>query len=248
MKKVCKNPDLLFYCNYDINWFNKQPGIDPFYKEIITAWYWLQKLAPTKQLQDQYIFYNKELKFKNHPFYWENLLQAGILEVKDLFDDAGNVMKFEFLKQRGVLDFVKWYGVITVVKELNKTQIMKSQVYGTKRLKFWYKGEEYDIDKTNSRLIYCCIRDSIIGSQVVKPKCAIHFQEDFDYTDIYKRPFGLFKDTMSKIFQYKFLNNLLVNNFWLKKWGIKDNDQCSFCHNSETQFHLFVRCAIVQNL
>ena len=47
-------------------------------------------------------------------------------------------------------------------------------------------------------------------------------------------------DVKSCLFQYKFLNNILVNNFWLNKRKIIQNDFCTFCNiECETLLHLF---------
>ena len=233
--------------NFDINWFCKRTDIDSFYKEVITAWYFLQRSTPTKSLSHQYIYYNKELIFQKQPFYWKTLLQAGILKVHDLYDNEGNVLKFEILRNCGVLDFVKWYNMMSVIQK-QKLKICKTQTKDPISLQFSYNSEEYEFQYSNSRLLYCCIRDNIIGSSVIKPRCWVYFETEFDYVEIYKRSFQLFTDTTSRIFQYKFLNNLLVNKFWLKKWGIEENDQCLFCTiDSETQIHIFWECPRVQN-
>ena len=42
--------------------------------------------------------------------------------------------------------------------------------------------------------------------------------------DIFKRCHKYISYTATKAFQYKFLNDILVNNYWLKKWKISDSD------------------------
>jgi hypothetical protein len=44
------------------------------------------------------------------------------------------------------------------------------------------------------------------------------------------------------------LNNCLVNNYWLTKWDIEQNDKCTFCSlQTETQMHMFWECEKVQH-
>ena len=246
MKKLCANPDLLLYCNFDINWFKNRADIDPFYKEIIWAWFLLQSNQPSKPIEIQYVHYNKELKMSKSPFYCKNLLSAGILKVQDLYDKHGKVLDFQQLRQRGVVNFVKWYSMISVIAKRNPI-VNEKDYTETESLKFTYKGDHFAIENSSSKLIYCCIRDNIIGSNVVKPKCSVNIETTMDYSEIYMRPFNIFMDTYTQIFQYKFLNNLLVNNFWLKKWGLKESDQCNLCSNSiETQCHIFWDCCKVK--
>ena len=52
-------------------------------------------------------------------------------------------------------------------------------------------------------------------------------------------------DVSSKAFQFRFLNDILVDNYWLTKWKILENNACSFCQeNEENIFHLYWECNI----
>jgi len=54
-------------------------------------------------------------------------------------------------------------------------------------------------------------------------------------------------DTYTKAFQYKFLYDILVNNYWLTKWKIQDNNLCTFCNNHEENiYHLYWDCAYIR--
>ena len=56
-------------------------------------------------------------------------------------------------------------------------------------------------------------------------------------------PFSLFSDTYTRAFQYKFLNNILVNRYWLHKWKIEKDDKCIWCNKySDTLIHSFWEC------
>ena len=46
-----------------------------------------------------------------------------------------------------------------------------------------------------------------------------------------------------KDFQFRLTHNALVTNILLKKWGILDEESCTFCHNHpETVMHLLIDC------
>jgi hypothetical protein len=50
-----------------------------------------------------------------------------------------------------------------------------------------------------------------------------------------------------KVFQFKFLHDILVNNYWLEKWKIKDSNLWTFCQiEAEDIMHLFWDCPCVQ--
>ena len=54
-------------------------------------------------------------------------------------------------------------------------------------------------------------------------------------------------DTKTREFQFKFLHDILVNNFWLKKWNLAETDNCTFCKDArEDIIHLFWDCEHVQ--
>ena len=48
------------------------------------------------------------------------------------------------------------------------------------------------------------------------PKISIHLKEEgkINYEEYYLLPRKVMFDVKSFVFQYKFLNNILVNNFW----------------------------------
>ena len=56
-------------------------------------------------------------------------------------------------------------------------------------------------------------------------------------------------DNRIQVFQYKGLNNILISNRMLFKFGIISRSLCSFCNSEvETPFHVFHDCAHTQNL
>ena len=49
-----------------------------------------------------------------------------------------------------------------------------------------------------------------------------------------------------QVFQYRLTNHAIVTNIHLHKWGMRDNNLCTFCSkNEETNTHLFVKCQVV---
>ena len=112
-------------------------------------------------------------------------------------------------------------------------------------LTYYYKNIECLLENWKPKKIYCCLRDTLIKTSIHKPRIWINLdnEPEIDFRDVYIMPFVTFKDSNSRIFQYKFLNNILVNKYWLKKWKLEDDDLCNFCKNeSETQMHLFWEC------
>ena len=54
--------------------------------------------------------------------------------------------------------------------------------------------------------------------------------------------------TKAKELQYKILNRYIATNCFLKKIGVIESEQCTFCKNEiETLKHLFYECRVVAN-
>ena len=50
-------------------------------------------------------------------------------------------------------------------------------------------------------------------------------------------------------FQYRLLQNAVVTNTHLQRWGMFPHNRCTFCHEQpETYNHLFIFCKYVQEL
>ena len=65
---------------------------------------------------------------------------------------------------------------------------------------------------------------------------------------IYIKCYANITDTHTRAFQYKFLNNILINNYWLTKWKIKNDTNCTFCGiMEENMLHLFWQCQYVKS-
>ena len=43
-------------------------------------------------------------------------------------------------------------------------------------------------------------------------------------------------------FNYKIINNILINNAYLSKWVTETNAKCSFCNQIEDTFNLLYDC------
>ena len=210
--------------NYDHELI-KHLDLNPFYYEILEAWR-LVRLECNRNtpLGDQLIWFNKNIKVRGHSICWENFIQNEIFRVEDLFDINGNIQPFLSLPhKKKQLQFLKWYSLVTIIQkqnpEVNKT-------FGFDKFKYIvkYKNKNEDLETLNTKIAYAIIRDVLISdSDITKPKTWVQFPEvdrEF-YKNIYTLTFSIVKDTESQAFQYYFLNDCLVNNYWLNKWKIK---------------------------
>lgn len=83
------------------------------------------------------------------------------------------------------------------------------------------------------------------GSAVYTPRIAKYLErpENIQWSDVYKRANKVPLDTRTKEFQYRFLHDLLMNRYWLKKWNVQDSDKCYYCkRDAENILHMFWGC------
>jgi hypothetical protein len=71
--------------------------------------------------------------------------------------------------------------------------------------------------------------------------------ENEDWKEIYKNYAGI-KDTRTKAFQFKILNNLIPCNLYLKRISKSDTDKCPKCNILDDQMHYLVECPEVASI
>ena len=72
---------------------------------------------------------------------------------------------------------------------------------------------------------------------------------DKDWLRIYTLPRKTTRDTYTRVFQYRILNNILFLNEKLFQFGLSDTNLCSYCRNSpENLMHLYTTCPITMQL
>ena len=97
MKELIKVENLTMYLRGNSNLNPKQISI--FYKEVLNVRIYIinSKLNIEQRKYNKYIFYNKDIAVNGNHLYNDELFKAGIWNVRDLFDDHENVIRFETL-------------------------------------------------------------------------------------------------------------------------------------------------------
>jgi hypothetical protein len=70
-----------------------------------------------------------------------------------------------------------------------------------------------------------------------------------DWSFIYCIPFSATKYTRLNDFQYKLIHRILITNFFLYKFGLKETELCTFCtETQESLVYIFWECNYVRNI
>ena len=240
---------ILFFCNFDIRkWTNKRL-LSPFYQEVLTEWFRFNSAEGIDK--HLIIWYNKNIVIQRQPIFYKDFLTAGMTCFSDLYGDNKKLKQFTFWKAKGITNthFLKWGGLVSAVtKHIRKDQIHidKAEINN-----FDFDALTY-LDKplvaVTSKIVYNHLMSLKSGDTAHPPRITKYTNLDnTEWSKHYKIALTIPIDTKTREFQFKFLHDILVNNYWLKKWGLAENDLCTFCKTSrEDIMHLFWHCEHVQ--
>lgn len=183
--------------------------------------------------------------------HYRNLQESGINYIQDLYEDNGNAKPFRLWNENGLhrREFLKWYALIQTTCKLKGLAEQIEQPNEESVYTVNFNNRSVPIGKVVSKSVYILLMDKQNLSITSKPRIWNKLEDrNIKWEEVYVRPHKKSIDTKSRVFQYKFLNDLLVNNYWLCKWNLKDTDKCSFCQSHvETLEHIFWNCHYVQD-
>lgn len=222
LKEAQLSPDIL-KSNFKLE-IKHRTALPEFYEQILDVWSQLGITYPNQK--DMYVWYNNNIRIGHDMVYYRNFQDIGL----------------------NYVEFLKWYGLIQATRDHrgpseHREQSNEELVYTVN-----VNDRSIPIEKVVSKNVYMLLiekHDLLITS---KPRTWGKIEDkNVDWENVYLRPYRKSIDTKSRIFQYKFLNDILVNNYWLYKWSIKDTDKCSFCQSqTETLEHMFWNCKHTQ--
>lgn len=242
--------DVILYSNYNIRNIVSRPYKSNFHVQVLEAWNKISQTSPVKK--EHFIWYNKDIKINKKEVFFKELFEAGLLYVHDLFDDDKKLRSFGFWADRGVpaAKYLSWAGIVSATKTLAK-QIDKDMDTGTQILGVDTPKGLTKYDALSTKLVYSQMLSSQYGVSLCIPGISKYFENpmNVDWEAAFRRASIMPKDTKTKVFQYKFLHDILCNNSQLCRWKIKNSDVCDFCNaNTETTLHLFWECGFVKKL
>jgi len=152
------------------------------------------------------------------------------------------------------MSMFKWLRLVKAARPLyRKYQRTNVRFTDQNELKVVMKDEKVPIANVRSRDLYNWIVLEKTKNTLTVPKCVKYINvADVDtsiWAKIYIRASVVPVDTKTKEFQYRFLNNILVNKYWLCKWKLKEDDQCNWCNDgTEDLLHVFWECSFAIQL
>jgi len=195
---------------------------------------------------------NEHLKIKKEYIYWNSWEKAGINTIRDLLSDYGYFLNSTEIKNK--------YNIST-----NFLQLM--QLHSSIPRKWTQEINNANLPLPNSQKeILIKLTDVYKPLQLLKckdfywfiikqikynPKSVERWHDVYEelnnnidnkWSEIFKLPFYLLKDTKIQSFQYRINHRILNCNYWLKQIKIKDSNICQYCNHIDTIEHYLIQC------
>ena len=186
-------------------------------------------LGNEQEILSEPLFHNNRFQIGNKPFHFQKWTGKNIFFVKDLIDENGAFLNYtSFIKKYSVkINYLNYMGCINSVKMyIKRYGIEISDRLGLETHKTM---QLISYGKNGARVFYnimlekiCILNIQAFANWERKLDTAIDWETVAKYV---KR----IKDVKLKWLQIRVCHNILVTNNILKKMGITNNNNCTFC-------------------
>ena len=260
LEKVNVTPEYIVKTNeknpYDFKLIDVLPE---FYREIFTSFNECKKTLLIENLSNidillQPIWCNNLFKFKGKTLYLSHWIKSGFYYVKDLFNEHSMKSSEEILQK--LVDRRNWISEYKIIMSALKRGIDKIKKTSylipniSNKLAFSFSTGYYNFVEQKCSFFYRNLLHKKFQSPVHQSSLSREFMIcKEDWIDIYLCKISSPVDKKISEFNYKLLNNILCNNFFLKKCKLTDSDLCIHCNNCvENSKHLIFECSLVQTI
>ena len=223
-----------------------------FWQDVLMSWCEYNYYV-NRDIQNQIIWYNSRITIKNTPFFWRDCYTKGLKYVHQLFKEQ-KFKSYEEVYEEYAITKLRY-------NSLKSTIPAEWREYFQNTPSICYlpiKPHNYDYYISGGinlpRKIYEYHSDDIL---LVHNKY-IQWRQDLGvaitegvqwFGHTIKEIYSLTNIPKYRSFQYRLLLRGLVTNIHLYKWGLKENDNCTFCKTKrESLLHLMYECTEVKEL
>ena len=142
------------------------------------------------------------------------------------------------------LTFLELYGIISAVKRAPTHTNVESNCENMYNL--WI-NEDHIARKAYAKLT---LESFILEGKIKAWEKELHMEIEYEqFLNLIKSIYVVTNITKYRSFQYRLLMRAIVTNIHLKRWGMIESDNCTFCNKeSETYSHLFIFCEKTKQL
>ena len=233
-----------------------------FYQEVLSAFNICKKQKQPQSLKkdeilSEFIWCNSLFKFKANTLCFENWLKVGVLYVRDLFDQNGNMYDLSYFmniltKKHNILceyamlkQAMKKYVKLYDFSNAHYVQISRKEVF------LFKNNEQISVNFLKSGFYYSILVDTKFQNPLYESKWKSTFDlnsSDFNWENVYIAKIKQMYDNKIAEFNYKLLHCILNNNVAVSKWNKTVSPLCDICLVDEDIKHLLFKCNILRNI
>ena len=227
---------------------------NPFWKDVLIGWQTiLERKIPndTNDVYNSSLWYNTKITVGRRSVAYKNYIDKGILLIKDVLDEQGNLMSYDEFRQKYVINtnFLEYNSLLRAIKSyMHKYDNQETLIIDLQKPSLPDSAKLLLSNRKGSKAIYNVIN---------KTNCIPIAQSKYEimglvtntqvWNKYYILPFKCSKSTDIQWFQYRILHRILGTNYLLYKIKYISSDKCTFCkRETETMEHLFFECQVVK--
>ena len=238
------NLDVLLKSNFSMNHIKFKFKIPQFYYQMLHVWSIYGENVREKRLL---LWYNPILKVDKKMFFYEELYKVGVMYVSDLFNATSEPISFNEWIRKGVPQnkWLQWRSLISCCSQAFKDKDLSlpdKKIKADMRLYF----NDILLDECSKQSISLYIITKKFGIDYVHvPNIEVNVGIGVkpDWKMLFLFIYKYIPDTKLRDFQFKLYHNILINNYKLHLWKLRDNAICDLCEEAiETTQHVFWEC------
>ena len=248
--------NFLLRCNYNVKYFDQ---LSVFYKAILESFSELETIYAYDQLQDLVLINIKDILVSWRPLYvyLHEWFMRGVVLVNNLLNESGKFLTFkEFSDKYGCqTNFLEYYQVISAIP--TRLLIKANDNVALDKL-FFTSGDEIfkfndnveiHLDKARSNDFYKLLNNKAHTGNLSGPtkwNKELLLNEDA-WSNIFKSLKTVCNVTNKlREFHFKFIHRIIVTKRERLKFGIKNDEECLYCGQSDSIEHTFIECTFTK--
>ena len=261
MSEFCKKENLNLFLQGNFDEFEIPTDTPQYYLDTIKTWRYFKYdyIIEQKDLNQQLIWYNKNIKIRQETIYSQRLFACGLWVLSDLFEN-GTLIPFNIWIKRGALprDIMMWMGLVESLPQFIKTfgksvHLFEKTNFNTRvltsqnKFKSIFESQQKDIKDIIRIRKFTELTDK---DYKAKEKYNTEFRDltDKHWENIFTLPIRLSSKNNLKEMQFKIIHRIFPVKLFLYKIKRVDSPKCSFCEiQDETLEHLFVNCHVIKH-
>ena len=214
-----------------------------FWNDVLTAWAEIN--FDNKTVNGQSVWFNSSIRVDDKPIFIAQCFEKGLMWISQLYPNGKligvkaarelydlNIMQLNQIHSAIPMHWKNELKLTPDCRNITKYDNLYRDPHITKRVYKWLLEEiNISLTKTAAKWSNDCDTDVSEGQLVTALKSV------YIVTNIPKL----------RSFQYRLLHRAIVLNKHLQRWGLSDNNACSFCNQCEENFiHVFCECESVR--